>query len=66
MKKYCLFFLIFAWVFPAGADIASVSYVSYATETKVDMSANANQTMAGTYTVSGTLIVPTQPIPTAQ
>ena len=33
--------------------------------TKVDTSADANQTMAGTYTVSGTLMVPTPPLPSA-
>ncbi|MBQ8686299.1 MAG: hypothetical protein IJ517_00885 [Alphaproteobacteria bacterium] len=46
----------------ALADIASTTYVD---NTKVDVSASANQTMAGTYTVSGTLVVSTPPLPTA-
>ncbi len=52
--------------FVASADIASTKYVNNAIDTKVDTSASANQTMAGTYTVSGVLIVPTPPLPTAQ
>ena len=42
------------------------TYVEHKTESTVDTSATANQTMAGTYTVSGTLIVPTPPLPSAQ
>lgn len=42
------------------------TYVEHKTESAVDTSATANQTMAGTYTVSGTLIVPTPPLPSAQ
>lgn len=51
--------------FMACANIASTDHVANATASKVDTAATANQTMAGTYTVSGTLIVPTQPLPTA-
>lgn len=47
----------------APADIASTTYVD---NTKVDISATANQTMAGNYTVSGTLVVPTPPLPATQ
>jgi len=35
-----------------------------AVSNRVDTSASAVQTMAGTYTVSGSLIVPDQPLPT--
>ncbi|MDW2958674.1 MAG: hypothetical protein R8M37_02595 [Alphaproteobacteria bacterium] len=48
------------------ADIASTAYVNTATTTKVDTSSTANQTMAGSYTVSGTFVVPTPPLPTAE
>ncbi len=47
----------------AYADLASVSYVSKATETSVKTSAETKQTMAGEYTVSGALYVPTPPLP---
>lgn len=66
VRKYLLFFLIASVGFSAYADIASVSYVSSVTETKVDVSSTANQDMAGAYTVSGSLIVPTQPLPSPQ
>lgn len=48
-----------------GATVATTDYVKANTENKVDTSSTANQTMAGTYTVSGTLIVPTPPLPSA-
>lgn len=47
----------------AFADIASVQHVENQTKTKVDTSAYSNQQMAGTYTVTGTLIVPTPELP---
>ena len=47
----------------AYADLASVSYVNTAVETRVDTSAQAKQVMAGEYTVSGALNVPTPPLP---
>ena len=68
-------------VAPALANIPSVEYVdnrlmtkadNSALESKVDTSATANQTMAGTYTVSGTMnftgatTVPTAPLPSAE
>ena len=61
--RIVLFFVLLV-VLPGAvrADIASTTYVD---NTKVDVSASANQTMAGTYTVSGTLIVPTPPLPSA-
>ena len=59
------FFILYAPVV-ARADIASTTYVNTANAGKVDISASANQTMAGTYTVSGTLDVPTPPLPSAE
>ena len=57
MRKGIISFVFFA--------VASVQYVSEVVENKVDVSASANQTMAGSYTVSGSLVVPTPPLPTA-
>ncbi|MDW2958612.1 MAG: hypothetical protein R8M37_02285 [Alphaproteobacteria bacterium] len=48
------------------ADIASTTYVENTMNSRVDTSETANQTMAGNYTVSGTLIVPTPPLPSAE
>lgn len=48
------------------AEIASTTYVETHTTTKVDISENANQTMAGTYAVSGTFVVPTPALPTVE
>lgn len=59
----CLMFIV---PYVARADIASTTYVNTANAGKVDISASANQTMAGTYTVSGTLDVPTPPLPSAE
>ena len=58
----------------ASASIPSTAYVQQqvanqiadSVSTKVDTSATANQTMAGTYTVSGTFNVPTPTLPTAE
>ena len=55
--------MIMCWGGGAYASIASSQYVDTAVSTRVDTSANASQTMAGSYTVSGELIVPTQPLP---
>lgn len=44
--------------------IASTKYVNTAIETRVDTSESSNQTLAGTYNVSGTMTVPTPPLPT--
>ena len=59
----------------ALANIPSVEYVdnrlmtkadNSALESKVDTSASANQTMAGTYTITGTVYAPTPTLPTAE
>ncbi len=51
----------------AVADIVSkgyvTEYVSQQGKTKVDTSASSVQTMAGSYTVSGSFKVPTPPLP---
>ncbi len=48
------------------ADLASTQYVHESVATRVDTSANATQTMAGDYTVSGTFSVPTPPLPSPE
>lgn len=69
MRVRLFFLLLMVTPGVSVADIASTGYVNdyvnQQSETKVDTSASANQTMAGTYTVSGTLVVPTPPLPTA-
>ena len=69
MRKIVFLLIIFS-VTPARAKMASVGYVTQsvnsATNTKVDTVSTANQTMAGSYTVSGTLVVPTPPLPSAE
>ena len=47
----------------AIAGIASVQYVENQISTTVDTSENSNQQMAGTYTVTSVLIVPTPELP---
>lgn len=47
----------------AFADLASTSYVSKSVETRVDTSETANQTMQGTYHISGVMTVETPPLP---
>ena len=61
-----IFFI--GWLMPiaAGANVASVGYVNETVANRVDTAASATQTMAGSYTVSGTLVVPTPPLPSAQ
>ncbi len=61
-----LVFLYIMFIGNANADLASTTYVKTQTATKVDTSPDANQTMAGNYTISGTLTVPTPPLPTAE
>jgi hypothetical protein len=63
VQRLLLFLLIACWGGGAYASIASSQYVDTAVSTRVDTSESANQTMAGSYTVSGELIVPTQPLP---
>lgn len=48
------------------AAIASTNYVKGAIETRVGLSASTNQTLAGTYNVSGTMTVPTPPLPSVE
>ena len=78
-KKLLTAFLICAPI-SAVANIPSTEYVQQqiasqiatAVSSKVDTSASANQTMAGTYTVSGTMnftgstTVETAPLPSAE
>ena len=72
-KKLLTAFLICAPI-SAMANIPSTEYVQQqiasqiatAVSSKVDTSATANQTMAGTYTVSGTFNVSTPTLPTAE
>ena len=64
--RMIVFLLIIFSVTPVRADIASIDYVDNAGATKVDTASTANQTMAGSYTVSGTLVVPTPPLPSAE
>lgn len=56
-------YVLMLFVMPAYADLASTSYVDTHIEDKVGTSSTVNQTMAGTYTVSGTFNVPTPPLP---
>ena len=72
-KKLLTTFLICAPML-AVANIPSTEYVQQqiasqiatAVSTKVDTSASANQTMAGTYTITGTVYAPTPTLPTAE
>lgn len=66
MRLALLIFLCVMPVHVAHADIASIEYVNKSSNNKVDISESANQTMAGTYTISGTLVVPTPPLPNTQ
>ena len=72
-KKLLTTFLICAPM-SAVANIPSTEYVQQqiasqiatAVSSKVDTSATANQTMAGTYTITGTVYAPTPTLPTAE
>ena len=72
-KKLLITFLICAPI-SAMANIPSTEYVQQqiasqiatAVSSKVDTSASANQTMAGTYTITGTVYAPTPTLPTAE
>ena len=65
MRGIILFLCLF---FPTAifAEIPSTAYVNGAVSTRVDTSESANQTMAGTYNVSGTMTVPTPPLPVVE
>ena len=49
----------------ANAAIVSKAYVDGAMVSAVKTSGETTQTMAGDYTVTGALTVPTQPLPSA-
>ena len=74
MNMRFLIFILMFMPFMAFANIPSTAYVQQqiasqiadSVSTKVDTSATATQTMAGTYTVSGTFNVPTPTLPTAE
>lgn len=65
MRRMLVLMVVLMMPCASLANVASVQYVQESVVTKVDTSANANQTMAGTYTVSGVLMVPTPPLPSA-
>lgn len=48
------------------AAVASTNYVKGAIDTRVGISESTNQTLAGTYNVSGTMTVPTPPLPAVE
>ena len=58
-------FLAVFFVLPVWAAIPSTNYVNEAIETRVGVSADTKQTMAGEYTVTGSFNVPTPPLPPA-
>lgn len=60
-----LIFISVSYATYANVAVASAEYVQKSVENRVDTSATANQTMAGSYTVSGSLKVPTPPLPPA-
>ena len=68
MLRGVLFIICFipATTLTAKAAIPTTSYVDGAVATRVDTSSDANQTMAGTYNVSGTMTVPTPPLPAVE
>ena len=66
MKQTLIFLCVLLTPHALWANVVSAEYVQQTVSTKVDVSENASQTMAGSYTVSGTLLVPTPPLPTAE
>lgn len=67
MKRISFVFILCSlYSIPVVAKLATADYVNAKLDTKVDTSANIQQTMAGDYTVTGTLKVPTQPLPVVQ
>ena len=74
MHKIFFIFILLVVPFIACANIPSTEYVQQqiasqiatAVSSKVDTSASANQTMAGTYTITGTVYAPTPTLPTAE
>ena len=65
MRRMLVLMVVLMMPCASLANVVSAQYVQESVATKVDTSANANQTMAGTYTVSGTLMGPTPPLPSA-
>ena len=65
-KKLLVFFCCLFMASVCNADLASTSYVQKELDTKLDTNSGAQQQMAGDYTVTGSLKVPTQPLPAAQ
>ncbi|MBO5834199.1 MAG: hypothetical protein J6R22_04575 [Alphaproteobacteria bacterium] len=55
--KYIVLIVFVLLTGNAFANVASVSYVSQATQTKVDTAADTVQTLQGDYTVSGSVVV---------
>ena len=66
MSRGIIIFLLLVMPAMVYADIASTTYVEAQTASKVDTSSRVKQTLAGTYTVAGTLVVPPPPLPTAK
>lgn len=66
MSRGIIIFLLLVMPAMVYADIASTTYVEAQTASKVDTSSRVKQTLEGTYTVAGTLVVPTPPLPTAK
>ena len=74
MHKKLLTLTLICAPMSAVANIPSTEYVQQqiasqiatAVSSKVDTSASANQTMAGTYTITGTVYAPTPTLPTAE
>ena len=74
MNMRFLIFTLILMPFTVFAGIPSTAYVQQqvanqiadSISTKVDTSATANQTMAGTYTVTGAMYAPTPTLPTAE
>jgi hypothetical protein len=64
MRVIVIFLAVF-FVLPVWAAIPSTNYVNEAIETRVGVSADTKQTMAGEYTVTGSFNVPTPPLPPA-
>lgn len=63
IKIFTVFLLSLFQIFFCYADIASTAYVQAELTTKVDASKGTTQTMAGDYVITGTIKVPTQPLP---
>ena len=65
MRGIVVFFCLLLPTTTLGG-VASTNYVNGAIETCVGISESTNQTLAGTYNVSGTMTVPTPPLPAVE